>query len=628
MACDFRLTNPVTMKREPDFAYKLIRASRPRFSALVGFTGIAFLHGKPTGVWISEQIDKLDARARLEDLLDALAQAGSMLPRAGGATDRRLTFMIGAMVGTQSQVSLVSNFEELVNGRVVRDAAARDVMTISGFKPKGEQYLATGAANMVKTKDYQQLLLSLRSGAEDERIFEQLKNLNVDISARARAAGQDTISPGCYVGSLHATGKGATRPFLTDEEQGDFIPPESEAVFKKLLESHFSRKIDAFGRPMPIRMVQSASATGGGSIESLNEQLKLRPNDPEVWNNKGSAHVSQRQWDEAIGAFEKAIALNPSYATALANLAKVAWLHEKNFTEADRLYTEAVTAAGQSVESWILSDFATFCHEALGDDSRAADLHSRAAQDENYPLAAARQAYFILDSQHDLDRADALIMHAMGKAPNDANILCFAGLIDLRGHTNIDAACEKFHKACSLDPRNTLALRLAADTSLQLADSASAAYYYRKLIKRIGYDVEVDGNYGLALLLERKLEGALKHLSKAARSAPDNLSIRVNYVAALWANRRNSDAVAVVQTLTQPDSPPRIELEANALYYVADPRSRDKTAVRMKQLITEGIQADGLAVRAMVSTRPHKDREAAAEIAKIIEGKAATPADW
>jgi tetratricopeptide (TPR) repeat protein len=514
------------MKREPDFAYKLIRTSRPHFSALVGFTGIAFLRGKPTGVWISEQIDKLDARARLEDFLDVLAQAESMLPRTGGATDRRLTFMIGAMVGTQSQVSLVSNFEELVNGRIVRDTAARDVMTISGFKPKGEQYFATGAANIVKTKDYEQLLLSLRSGAEDERIFEQLKNLNVDISARARAAGQDTISPGCYVGSLHATGKGAMRPFLTDEEQGDFIPPESEALLKKLLESQFSRKIDAFGRPMPIRMVQSASATSGGSIESLNEQLKLRPNDPEVWNNKGSAHVSQRQWDEAIRAFEKAIALNPSYTTALANLAKVTWLHEKNFAEANRLYTEAVTAAGQSVESWILSDFATFCHEALGDDSRAADLHSRAAQDENYPLAAARQAYFILDSQHDLggdsqedlDRADALITYAMGKAPNDANILCLAGLIDLRGHANVDAACEKFHKACCLDPRNTLALRLAADTSLQLADSASAAYYYRKLIKRIDYDVEVDGNYGLSLLHESKLEGALKHLSKAARS--------------------------------------------------------------------------------------------------------------
>jgi hypothetical protein len=113
MACDFRLTNPATGKIEPGFAYKLTRIERPRFTAFIGFTGIAFLRGKAVGVWMAEQAEKLDANARVEDLLSVLAQAENLLPRAGSVIERRLTFAVAAMVGTQSLVSLVSNFEEL-----------------------------------------------------------------------------------------------------------------------------------------------------------------------------------------------------------------------------------------------------------------------------------------------------------------------------------------------------------------------------------------------------------------------------------------------------------------------------------------------------------------------------------
>ena len=371
MACDLRLTNPATGKREPDFAYKLIRVQRPRFSALIGFTGIAFLRGKAVGVWIAEEIEKLDANARVESLLDALAQAESILPRPGSVIDRRLTFAVAAMVGTQSLVSLVSNFEELIDGHISRVPVARDAMTTSGFKPKSELYLATGSGATVKVSGHKQLLLSLRSGVEDLRIFELLRDLNIEVSAKASKAGDDSVSPGCYVGSVHATGQGTRRPFLTDEQEGDFIPPEAEQTFK-LLESRLGRKIDAFGRPMPIRMVQEAVAISPGTDKGRREQLKLRPDSAEVWNNFGSSLANRRRWDEAIDAYEKALSLDPAYVHALANLAKAFWLYRKDFSEADRLYAEAITVAGASVPSFILSDFAIFCHEALGDLQRAA----------------------------------------------------------------------------------------------------------------------------------------------------------------------------------------------------------------------------------------------------------------
>jgi Flp pilus assembly protein TadD len=627
MACDFRLTLPGTREKVPPFAYKLLRASNFRFSALVGFTGIARLAGKPTEEWIAEQISSLASDAPVEDFLDALGHAAAILPAADGVNDKRLTFVIGAMVGTQSLVALVSNYQDLINGEIESTAEARNAMAISGMKPKSEIYLHTGDSKSIKPRDYGDLLLTLRSGAADARMFELLKTLNEVISIRSSRIGPGTISPGCYVASVHSTGAGSGRPFLTDEQQGDFIPPQAAEMLRRA-GIQFARKRDAFGRPMPIRMEQEAVAVGWGSIDKLNRQLKLQPDNAEIWNNKGSALFQQRRWDEATEAFQKAITLDPSNLHALANLAKVAWFHEKNFAEADRLFALAVKAAGESVPSWVLSDFATFCHEALGDDARAADLHSQAARDDNYPLAMGRLAYFILDSQNDLDRADELIALALSKAPNDANILCLAGLIDLHGHKNQVAANAKFHKACSHDPHNTFALGLAANYSLLLGDSTSAAYYYRKLIARIDYDAAVHGNYGLALLLDKKPRGAVKHLSGAADSAPGDLNICINFAAALWADGKRANALEIMRNLMAPDSPPQIDLEANALYYVADLHSRDKAIARMKQLITSGITTSGVTVRAMVSARPRKEREDADRIANIIEGRIAVPAHW
>lgn len=161
-----------------------------------------------------------------------------------------------------------------------------------------------------------------------------------------------------------------------------------------------------------------------------------------------------------------------------------------------------------------------------------------------------------------------------------------------------------------------------------MGDSFSAAYYYRKLIKRQEYDPEVHGNYGLALLMERKSEGALRHLSKAARVAPDNLTIRLNLAATLWARRKHSEAVALIRTIMAPSSPSQIELEASTLFCIAESRSAKEATSRMRQLITDGIQADGTTLRAMVLASSDTERKAADQLAKVIEGKAPIPSDW
>jgi len=96
-----------------------------------------------------------------------------------------------------------------------------------------------------------------------------------------------------------------------------------------------------------------------------------------------------------------------------------------------------------------------------------------------------------------------------------------------------------------------------------------------------------DSNYGLALLLEKKLQGALHQLSKAARSAPGDLNIQVNKAAALWACGRHDEAITAMRAIMEAGPSPTTELEINALLLLAAPDSvsANQRKSRIKDLI-------------------------------------------
>jgi Tfp pilus assembly protein PilF len=614
MACDFRLTNPYTNKVEPNDAHKLISASTPSMAALIGVTGVAILDGRPVGQWLAEVVSSLDPGKHVDELIEALTAAERSLATISDASLRRTTFVVASMVGSQSMVSLVSNFETFIRGQITTAATAGRSLIVSRVKPKGAAFFATGTANKIRSAERDELMLALRSGAPDGQIQEQMRSLNEAVSTRT-----GTVSPGCYVASLHATGQRSARPFLTAEQQGDFIPPEFAEQLKRS-GLRLNRKIGPDGRPMPIRMVGSSSARAGGSPENFREQFKLRPNDAELWNNYGAFLWGRKRYEESVEAFQKAVDLNPNYSTALANLASKIWVRRQDTVTVDDLYSRAVAASEPSVPAWIMSDYAIFCDEGLSDPGRAGDLHERAAHDENFPLALARQALFLLKIGNDAAAANNLLTQALAKQPNDPQILIVSGQADWFYNNDPKAAQAKLHKACSLDPANVNALGLAGDICLQMNDSASAAYYYRKLIKRGQSDAQVQANYGLALLMERKPDGALRHLAQGGQADPANPAIRANRAATLWVLRRQGEAIRVLRELLDAKPPPHIELEALAMLCIASPADADIADQRVHQLIAAGIRGDGKTVRCMVRDSPRDKRQAGYNLADLIEG--------
>lgn len=618
MCTDFQLTNPLTRVAVYKEAHKLVRIPK----GMVGVTGIAFLDGKPVGQWIAETTAELGPAATLEDALFALQQAEVPLRKYGPQQDRRLTFIVGCFVGSQSTIALVSNFQRFDRGRVATDQIARDYMTITKVRPKSELLVAVGDSRSITAEERADLTLILRSGANDAKIQDKLRDLNVAVSARTT-----TVSAGCYGASLHATGLGSGRPFLTSEQQGDFISPDFAHMLSRM-GLQLNRAIGPDGKPLPIRETGSSVAMTGSSDEYFREQFKLRPDNAELWNNYGSFLVARRRYENAIAAYERSVELDPSYPTAAANLASNIWVHRRDIERARALYSDVLAATEPSVPSWILSDFANFCDEALGDSVRAHDLHARAAEDRNNPLAAAQYAWFKIRHDIDADRSRTELETLLTANSTNSRILNIAARADYYYFNDIDAARDKINKACTLDPTNVHILRFAADISLSWGDAVSAGYYYRKYLKREPHDAEAHGNYGLALLMERKTKGALRHLSKALRSSPDHLGIRTNLAATLWALRQDTDALAQVKVVMESNPPQDIELEVTAMTFVGMPSSRATTGARMRQLIEGGARADGNTVRYMRQDISGKERQAREQIALIVEGKRLIPADW
>ena len=63
-----------------------------------------------------------------------------------------------------------------------------------------------------------------------------------------------------------------------------------------------------------------------GALRSYEHALRLAPNDPVAWNNKGVALSSLGRYEDALRCYEKALALRPNYWMALFNMGKA---HQK-----------------------------------------------------------------------------------------------------------------------------------------------------------------------------------------------------------------------------------------------------------------------------------------------------------
>jgi hypothetical protein len=320
MTCDFRLTYLRPRNRKPDDdVHKLVQVAGGGFQAIVGVTGFGLLDGTPVGTWVAQRTFGLGIRATLDDLLGVLRGASEPLARVPECDQgyRHLTFVVGAIQGSQSVICMLSNFQNL-RGKFLADEAIPDhELSLDVIRPSRAQLVPAGqGADFVANEEKTNLERLLRSGASPERIREAMAKLNEQVAGRT-----DGVSKGCYAATQLATGHGQTQPFLV-EQVGYFNPPGFEELFK-LFGLQLIPATLPDGSSAPIQLDASSSISYRPSPEYFREQFKLRPNDSELWNNFGVYEQAHGRIDKAIEAYKNALELDPENRHAASNLANI-----------------------------------------------------------------------------------------------------------------------------------------------------------------------------------------------------------------------------------------------------------------------------------------------------------------
>jgi len=67
----------------------------------------------------------------------------------------------------------------------------------------------------------------------------------------------------------------------------------------------------------------AVKSDAGQAIEMYNRALQISPDDPKIWNNLGVVYLSEKRFDEALGAFENAIAWDENFPMPYYNAATI-----------------------------------------------------------------------------------------------------------------------------------------------------------------------------------------------------------------------------------------------------------------------------------------------------------------
>lgn len=548
MTCDFKLTDGRSGKEMSVNTHKLVTVLRPSFQAMVGSTGLAHLGIRSAAEWVADAAESLPEDAGLNDLLNVLRAASLELGQVppGSRRFRRLTFVLGAIQGSQSVIALVSNFQSFKGELTPVSQIPPAQMTIDVVRPSKPTLRVAGEIDAVRKEDRKAAETMLRSSLEGGEIRKRLASLN-----RRAARRRTTISEGCFAASQYATGNGESEPHLV-EQTGDFVPLEVQRMLDKA-GIRFKRNVLADGTDAPIRVRGLTSGHFENSPSFFREQFKLRPGDSDLWNNYGTYELSRGRIESARRAYEKALELNTENHFAARNLGNLLWRNLNDSTRGEQYIRSALNIPDANHRRDFLSLLAENLAVRNGEIDRAESIYSAAMEGDPLTVVETRYASFLVDYYPGrVGEAERILESALGREPNYGRAIIAKAHCDrIRGLPDesilpaIVATTERF-------PRDVDLALFAAFLMVATGDCKSARRYLNKIQRAQNLTQELKlAQRGIVELCEGdRLDKVTATLTRAG----DVCSL-INVATIRWATDRGDRLEAIVSELpvsTQP----------------------------------------------------------------------------
>lgn len=245
----------------------------------------------------------------------------------------------------------------------------------------------------------------------------------------------------------------------------------------------------------------------------------------------------QKQSDEdvrqALSYFQQAIALDPSYAPAYAELSSVYW----EFA--------AGRAPMPSGRAQALDDARAAAQRALALDDTLSDAH-------------VAQGFILLHGDWDLEGAEAAFREAIRLRPsNEAALGGLGECLLARGQPQ--EALKQAQRAYELSPMTLISNRALGNFFLYAGDYDGATAQLQKSLEMEPNDPLARSNLGLAYLQKGLHKEALNEYEKAARAAPGDWALAyLAYAHAVTGDR--AEAVRILRPVEARGHVPPLEL--------------------------------------------------------------------
>lgn len=468
---DFRLVDWRT-GQATDFGddFKIQFINRAKWQASICFNGIGRTRNILVNQWLADLLAQIGFDDPFDRLLDGLLTADTWLSQVP-SLHKRHSFMVGAFVGDQPRIALVTNYEDLA-GRNVEFAADR--LSVFQKTPRSARTFVSGQRFSVPRflrKRLAALAESRRTTPED--MFSALAKVNQDAAATNRF-----ISSACLTTYLSYTGEGGGRPHgvqLPISFRGsDYADP----TVSKLLD-------DQFG-PGNARLSGFWTGRSEASDEFHRTQLHEKPNDASTHSNYG-AFLQDKKGDleGAEREYRKALEIDKNHANALGNLANLL--------------------------------------ASKGDIDQAKDLYCRALcvspGDEN---ATYNYANFLIREFDDKNESLRLVDIVIAKNPHSSRLLLLGAELDLMSKNSL-RALERFHKARELNQDQSRVERgYAVALQMSGASPVDCIGAYRTAIALNPEDGSLRLNLAQVLFVEGRCTDGMKELDRAVTLGLDD----------------------------------------------------------------------------------------------------------
>jgi len=543
MTCDFMLTNADTFECISDDEHKLVSARSSEFQAVVGVSGLARLDQQPIGLWIAERTTRLGRNASLGTLFDALRQAEDPLKRVrvNARKHSRLTFVIGAMQGSQAVIAFLSNWQNLRGSFIVDGAIPPSDLRLDVTRPSSPHLFIAGQVRAVRREERKTLERTLQSGLESSVVRRRMAGVN----KRAAKRLDKFITEGCYAASLLATGRAAFQPFLV-EQKGDFIPPDLNQLLQ-FSGVRLTPKILPDGSRAPVQLRQAASDIFNPSPTFFREQFKLRPNDSELWNNFGAYEADRGRLDAARVAYEKALQLNANNYMAARNLGFLLWRVYGDRNQGQHWIDVAMQVPDEIQRSETNSLLAQTLLYTENDLAGARACYEASITGNASVSARARWGHFLLNYEVTrLSEADEVFDDILAHESNYPLAVIGKAECLLRLYHDLTRVREIVRAALDSSPRDRLLISAALRYSLLAGSVDDATALLRRLIRQTGAASEPVLEYrALICLLTGGRLGDAEDLFRQAGGRDSEL----NLAWILWAQGRSDECAAMLESM-------------------------------------------------------------------------------